>query len=483
MISTRRGAGHFGPLIPFAKAFLRNNDEVVVTAPQGAAPMITAAELDHLSYPDPPDEERDAIIRRARQLSHDDGNELVLTQMFIRVDTTHAYPHLLAAMRSWRPDAVLYDVSEFAAPLAAEALGIPAVCVGITVSGEVDLFYGAPMAAELDKVRARFGLRPDPELEMLTGAPHFTLTPDELEGPGDGAIAQAMRFREDGDPPRPLPDWWSGSQWPLVYLTFGSVAPTMEYFPGLYRDALDALALLPVRVLVTVGRERDPRELGPVGPNVHVARWVPQADVMPHAAVTVCHGGSGTVRMGRYVDLAFMGAAFLLLETKSIVSFSLLFGTTWLVNALTFFAILASVLLAILVSRRVKLSNPVPLYAALFLAIAVAYLLPPESLLIDPPALRYAVASAVAFAPVFFANLVFTYSFRDTATADMSFASNLLGAMVGGALEYLALLTGFRALLLVVAVLYALAFVLARYWRLLADVDLVAAPASVPETG
>jgi UDP:flavonoid glycosyltransferase YjiC (YdhE family) len=290
MISTRRGAGHFGPLIPFAKAFLRNNDEVVVTAPQSGAPMIEVAGLDHLPYPDPPEEERDAIIRQAREMSFDDGNELVLTQMFIRVDTTHAYPHLLAAMRRWEPDAVLYDVSEFAAPLAAEALGIPAVCMGITVSGEMGLFFGAPMAAELDKVR------PDPDLDMLNCAPHFTLTPAELEGPGDGALAQAMRFREDGEPPRPLPDWWNGSQWPLVYLSFGSVAPTMDFFPGLYRDALDALALLPVRVLVTVGRERDPRELGPVGPNVHVARWVPQADVMPHAAVMVCHGGSGTVR-------------------------------------------------------------------------------------------------------------------------------------------------------------------------------------------
>lgn len=131
---------------------------------------------------------------------------------------------------------------------------------------------------------------------MLIGAPHFTLTPAELEGPGDGAIAQAMRFREESEPPRPLPDWWHGSDWPLVYLTFGSVAPTMPYFPGLYREALDALALLPVRVLVTVGRERDPQELGPVAPNVHVARWVPQADVMPHAAAIVGHGGSGTVR-------------------------------------------------------------------------------------------------------------------------------------------------------------------------------------------
>ena len=139
-----------------------------------------------------------------------------------------------------------------------------------------------------------------------------------------------------------------------------------------------------------------------------------------------------------------LGMAFLLLTTRSVVSFSLLFGTTWFVNALTFFAILSSVLLAILINWKFPIRRPTPFYIALFVSIAVAYLLPPESLLFDPPWLRYVVAAAVAFAPVFFANLVFSYSFRDTTTADMSFASNLLGAMVGGALEYLALITGYR---------------------------------------
>jgi hypothetical protein len=172
-----------------------------------------------------------------------------------------------------------------------------------------------------------------------------------------------------------------------------------------------------------------------------------------------------------------LGMAFLLLTTRSVVSFSLLFGTTWFVNALTFFAILASVLLAIFVNSRWPIRRPTPFYVLLFVSIVVAFLLPPESLLFDPVWLRYIVAAAVAFAPVFFANLVFSYSFRDTATADMAFASNLLGAMVGGALEYLALITGYRALLIFVALLYGAAWLFATRVRLGADRELAA-----PET-
>jgi 16S rRNA G966 N2-methylase RsmD len=176
-----------------------------------------------------------------------------------------------------------------------------------------------------------------------------------------------------------------------------------------------------------------------------------------------------------------LGVAFLLLTTRSIVSFSLLFGTTWVVNAMAFFAILASVLLAIFVNARWPIRRPTPFYLLLFASIAIAFLLPPDALLFDPPWLRYVVAAAIAFAPVFFANLVFSYSFRDTATADMAFASNLLGAMVGGAIEYLALISGYGSLLLVVALLYGLAWMFATRMRVAADRELTdhePAPAS-----
>jgi SAM-dependent methyltransferase len=187
-----------------------------------------------------------------------------------------------------------------------------------------------------------------------------------------------------------------------------------------------------------------------------------------------------------------LGVAFLLLETRSLVTFSLLFGSTWIVNSLVFFAILASVLAAIGVNARFPIRNARPLYAVLFAVLAIGYLAPPDSLLLEPAWLRYVVAGGLTFAPVFVANLVFSRSFRDTRTADMAFASNLLGAMVGGAVEYLALITGYQALLLVVAGLYALAYVFATRFRRLADRDLVdvgdvgpegePAPASEPAT-
>ena len=200
------------------------------------------------------------------------------------------------------------------------------------------------------------------------------------------------------------------------------------------------------------------------------------------AAVVACAAVTRTSVRRFSPHFFVLGSAFLLLETRSLVSFSLLFGTTWLVNALAFFAILVSVLLAIILNARLHIRRPQIIYAGLFVALGVAYLVPPESVLIDPPWLRYLLAALLAFAPVFFANLVFTYSFRDTKTADMAFASNLLGAMVGGALEYLALLTGYQFLLIVVAVLYALAYVFASRVRVLADRELVAEPGvSMPE--
>jgi len=158
-------------------------------------------------------------------------------------------------------------------------------------------------------------------------------------------------------------------------------------------------------------------------------------------------------QMRGYADLFLMGMAFLLLETRSITTFALLFGTTWLVNALVFAGVLLAVLLAIEVTRRYSPRRPWVI-AALFISLAIAWLVPNAWLLTLPVPLRLLVAVVLAFAPIFCANLYFTSRFKEAANPTAAFAANLFGAMIGGTLEYLSLLTGYRFLIVVAALIY-----------------------------
>jgi len=184
------------------------------------------------------------------------------------------------------------------------------------------------------------------------------------------------------------------------------------------------------------------------------------------ASVVLIRAAAGPlVRMKGDLDLFFMGAAFLLLETKNVVQFALLFGTTWFVNALVFSGVLLSVYVAVEIARRYRFPNPNLLYWSLFGALAFAWTIPPEVLLSLGLPARLAAAICLAFAPILLANLVFAERFRVSGSSTIAFGSNLLGAMVGGVLEYSSLIVGYRSLLLLVAALYALAFLFGRTRR------------------
>jgi SAM-dependent methyltransferase len=205
--------------------------------------------------------------------------------------------------------------------------------------------------------------------------------------------------------------------------------------------------------------------------------------ILGAALVGVRAAGAPFREMAGFVDLFFMGAAFLLLETKNIVQFALLFGTTWFVNALVFGGILVVVLAAIEAARRIPVTRPGVLYGALFASLGVAWAIPPDSLLSLAWPLRLPAAITLAFAPVFFANLIFAARFKSVASSTVAFGANLIGAMVGGILEYISLITGYRALSLLIAGLYACALVAHRRQRV-ADTSTglaKAAPAPVLE--
>ena len=184
--------------------------------------------------------------------------------------------------------------------------------------------------------------------------------------------------------------------------------------------------------------------------------------ILAASLVVVRVAGGPLNKMARFLDLFWMGAAFLLLETKNIVQFALLFGTTWFVNSLVFAGVLLSVYAAIETARHIKLPSPLLLYVALLVSLGVSFVVPQDSLLGLPVVVRFLAATALAFAPIFIANLVFAQRFKDVASSTTAFGANLLGAIVGGVLAYLSLITGFRSLLVVVAVLYGLAFAFGR---------------------
>lgn len=150
----------------------------------------------------------------------------------------------------------------------------------------------------------------------------------------------------------------------------------------------------------------------------------------------------------------FLGAAFMLLETKNVVQFSLLFGSTWLTNVFVFTGLLTLVLLAIWVAQKfpkIKLSW---LYLLLFMAIAVSYFFPQRELLNLTYVPRILAAVILNFSPVFLANIIFSLIFKNTKIAPAAYGANIFGSFAGGVFEYTSLAWGYQNLTILAAIFY-----------------------------
>src|SRR5947209_412436 len=94
------------------------------------------------------------------------------------------------------------------------------------------------------------------------------------------------------EPPSEVPPYVTepGDPWALVTISsqLGDDLPLAE-------AALEALADRRLRVVATVGPERDPDELRSVPPNARVERTLSHAAVLEHAALLVSHAGHGSV--------------------------------------------------------------------------------------------------------------------------------------------------------------------------------------------
>jgi len=159
-------------------------------------------------------------------------------------------------------------------------------------------------------------------------------------------------------------------------------------------------------------------------------------------------------------QMFFLGAGFMLLETKAVVHMALLFGGTWVVNSVVFFAILVMILCANLYVLAVKPRNLAPYYVLLVAALLVNALVPMNVFLSLPSVARIIASCLVVFVPVFFAGVIFACAFGQSREPDIDFGSNVAGIILGGLSEHLSLVLGFNYLLVVAAGYYLLSVAL-----------------------
>lgn len=153
-----------------------------------------------------------------------------------------------------------------------------------------------------------------------------------------------------------------------------------------------------------------------------------------------------------------LGVGFMLLETKSITSFALLFGSTVTVVSIVIASILAAVLLAnilVALTRRRGLRLP---YLLILLTLAALYFVPLGVLLPLGWGTKLAVSGLIIAAPVFFAAIVFAVSFVNSDRIDVDLGSNIFGAVTGGVIEYASMAFGFKSLYVLSFAAYLLAF-------------------------
>jgi hypothetical protein len=164
--------------------------------------------------------------------------------------------------------------------------------------------------------------------------------------------------------------------------------------------------------------------------------------------------------------LFFMGAAFLLIETKAVTTLALIFGSTWMVNAIVFSAVFVMILLANLLADKLSFLTFTSLYIGLFVVLLVNYFFNFLILNQFDFNLRVLLSGCIIGLPLFFAALIFAKAFSVITSPSLALASNLFGALVGGLLEYLDMWTGLRFLNIIAIVLYVLSFI-ALYRKML----------------
>jgi hypothetical protein len=173
------------------------------------------------------------------------------------------------------------------------------------------------------------------------------------------------------------------------------------------------------------------------------------------------HLGTFQLMSARSGVYFFLGAGFMLIETKVITELGLAFGNTWSVSAVAVTGILIMGYLANLYVARRGPCSRLPTFLLLGATLALGLLVTRLAMAGYVLPLNKLVLPIVLTAPLFFAGLIFSGELARQGGIGDALSANLFGAMLGGFLEYNSMYWGLSSLYPLGFVLYGLALVCA----------------------
>lgn len=291
LFSSISGVGHVYPMVPLARALLAGDHEVRWAAADEVLPPLRDAGI----HVDRAGIALSAAMTEYRRrypehvsLPPAEVPDHMGPKLFGEIAAPPMMGDLLPIARAFRPDLLVHDAGEFAAPIVGALLGVPALTHAFGALLPQQRVVGA--GEEAAPLWRAHGLEPRPYGGSYDSL-YLDIYPASLQGPIPARIPrQALRpVSLAQDPDDPLEPWGEPDR-PLVYLTFGTVFRAEHVL----RAAVEAIRALDVRLLVTVGPAIDPAILGPQPASVRVEPFVPQAKVLPACSLVVSHAGSGT---------------------------------------------------------------------------------------------------------------------------------------------------------------------------------------------
>jgi spermidine synthase len=164
------------------------------------------------------------------------------------------------------------------------------------------------------------------------------------------------------------------------------------------------------------------------------------------------------------MEMFFFGLAFLLIETKYVITMNLIWGATWLTSAIVFGAVLVVLLLSTIVMQL----KPLKWWIAsigLLVSLVVTYRVPTHYLLINNFLFKLGLSVCFIGTPIFFASACFALRFKSRKAVDVALGWNLLGAVTGGLLEFLSMVIGLKSLTLLAIIAYLLTFLIRQRYQ------------------